>query len=126
MRTNDTPEQVAYLRAASSEGHLKSVFAALDVLGQTPWRVNRPLFDVVTEVWNSGQALADIPVDMGEDAIPDPDVPAGADSKDPKWRAAVKAKLAAVRLARQKAHSQRCDVNYKLEIARAVSPMSIL
>ena len=120
MRMQDSPEQMQHLKLASEQGHLDQIFAALDVLGGTAWRINKPIFDVVSQVWNSGEALADIPLDNAESSIPDPIMPPDADVKDPKLKEAYRVHLKNIRNARAKAHSQRCDLNYKLEIARAV------
>ena len=55
MRFKNSEEQKIYLRQASINGNLELVFAGLDVLGSTPWKINRKIFDVVLEVWNSGE-----------------------------------------------------------------------
>ena len=52
-----------YVRAAANSGDMSQVFAALNVLGKTPWRVNRGVFDVMLQVWNSGEAMASIPAE---------------------------------------------------------------
>ena len=61
MRFKDSQEQAVYLQQAASQGHVELVFAALDVLGNVPWRINKPIFDIVLEVWNSGQGICKIP-----------------------------------------------------------------
>ena len=43
-----------YLWQASVAGHLELVFAGLDVLSSTGWRINCQVFDVVLQMWNSG------------------------------------------------------------------------
>lgn len=121
MRFKDSQEQQSYLRHASDQGHLELVYAGLDVLGSTPWQVNRKVFDVVLEVWNSGERVCKIPPTVYD--IPEPQKPADFESD-------LKARM--IYLARQKGwsqgkannHSDRCSVNYKIEIARAVSHFS--
>ncbi|KAI0753612.1 DNA/RNA polymerase [Fomes fomentarius] len=116
MRFKDSREQEIYLRHASDAGRLELVFAGLDVLGSTPWRINRRVFDVVLEVWNSGERFCKIPPAVPDE--PEPEKPENYDVDN-------KAKM--VYLTRQKAwqqakasnHSDRCSVNYKVEIARA-------
>ncbi len=54
-------EQQIYVKQASEAGDLEPVFHGLDVLSSTPWTINRKVFDVVLEAWNSGEAIADIP-----------------------------------------------------------------
>lgn len=118
MRFKDSQEQQSYLRHASEQGNLELVYAGLDVLGSTPWQVNRKVFDVVLNVWNSGERMCKIPPAVYD--LPEPQKPENYES-DPKARL--------VYLTRQKVwsegkannHSDRCSVNYKIEIARAVS-----
>ena len=118
MRLKDTQEQLTYLKHASKEGHMEHVFAGLDVLGSTPWQVNREVFDVVIEVWNSGKKFMKIPGAVYEE--PEPVKPEDFDMN-------IKAKAEYMReyrewqLGKANNHSNRCGVNYKVEIARAVS-----
>ncbi|KAI0742483.1 DNA/RNA polymerase [Daedaleopsis nitida] len=116
MRFKDSREQEVYLRHASEAGRLELVFAGLDVLGSTPWQVNRRVFDVVLQVWNSGERFGKIPP-----AVPQEPEPVRPDNYE------VDNKAKTVYIERQKAwqqakaanHSDRCSVNYKVEIARA-------
>ena len=118
MRFKDSREQEVYLRHASEAGQLELIFAGLDVLSSTPWKINRKVFDVVLEVWNSGKRFAKIPP-----AVPDEPEPQRPDNFE--FDKAAKT----VYIERQKMwmqnkaanHSDRCSVNYKIEIARAVS-----
>ena len=119
MRIKDSPEQLVYLHKASEEDRLNAVLAGLDVLGSTRWRVNRGVFDVVLEAWNTGEAIADIPRAISD---PDPLPP-----KPENYDIDPKAKFHWVNLVKRQQteeknrHSLRCDVNYKVETARAVS-----
>ncbi|KAJ8690626.1 DNA-directed RNA polymerase [Pleurotus ostreatus] len=116
MRFKDSVEQLAYLKHASQLGNVELVYAGLDVLGSTPWRINRPVFDVVLAVWNSGLRLGKMP-------------PATYDEQEPERPDNYETDLRARNsyLQRQRAyaqgkannHSDRCSVNYKIEIARA-------
>ncbi|EIW56833.1 DNA/RNA polymerase [Trametes versicolor FP-101664 SS1] len=116
MRFKESREQELYLRHASDAGRLELVFAGLDVLSSTPWRINRTVFDVVLKVWNSGERFAKIPPAVPDE--PEPERPPNMDFDN-------KAKM--VYLERQKSwmqtkasnHSDRCSINYKVEIARA-------
>ena len=120
MRTKDSQEQIDYLRQASEADSLDQIFTGLDVLGSTPWSINRTVFDIASEVWNSGEALADIPI---KDALLDtsePEKPENYDT-DPRAKDTFRHRVKKAILERRAAHSNRCDVNYKLEIARAVS-----
>lgn len=118
MRYKDSQEQQSYLREASALGNLELVYASLDVLGNTPWRINEEIFKVVLEAWNSGMRLGKMP--PAEFDEPEPQKPENYDT-DPKAKN--------IYLTRQKQyinqkannHSDRCSVNYKIEIARTVS-----
>lgn len=120
MRTKDSTEQIDYLRQASEADSLDEIFTGLDVLGSTPWSVNRGVFDVVTEVWNSGEALADIPKKADLTAgVAEPERPEGMET-DPRAKDTYRHRMKQAIMEKRASHSNRCDVNYKLEIARAV------
>ncbi|KAK1671413.1 DNA-dependent RNA polymerase [Colletotrichum godetiae] len=108
-------DQRLYSEAAIARGDMDQVFKGLDVLGRTPWRINNPVLNVMLEVWNSGEALANIPALNPN--IPTPTEP--APSEDPSerilWIRAVKA----AENERGGLHSIRCFMNFQLEIARA-------
>ena len=114
MRYKDSVEQSSYLRAASANNGLEVVLAGLDVLGNTAWNVNREVFDVVLQVWNSGEALADLP--PAEMTDPEPERPP---PDDIKAKGIYLQRLRQWNSIRASNHSQRCDINYKLEIARS-------
>ena len=89
-----------------------------DVLGSTPWQINRKIFDVVLEVWNAGYRLGKLPPAVHDEPEPE---------KTPEMETDQKARSVYIQCYRQwlvsKAnnHSDRCSVNYKIEIAHAVS-----
>jgi DNA-directed RNA polymerase, mitochondrial len=121
MRFKDSQEQQSYLRHASDQGHLELIYAGLDVLSSTPWQVNRKVFDVVLEVWNSGQRAVKIPPAVYD--MPEPQKP-GQFESDPKAKIIYLAKQKAWSQDKASNHSDRCSVNYKIEIARTVSYFS--
>ncbi|KAJ2778575.1 DNA-directed RNA polymerase [Coemansia javaensis] len=116
MRMKDSTEQLRYLRRASSEDRLGTILAGLDALGMTKWAINRSVFDAVRKVWNSGRALAEIPPRTYD--VPEPVRP---DNYETDKRAMYKytVEMREWRNNRANQHSQRCDCNYKIEIARA-------
>ncbi|KAJ9095344.1 hypothetical protein QFC21_005710 [Naganishia friedmannii] len=118
MRFKESAEQTTYLKRASEAGRLDSVFAGLNVLSTTPWAINRQVFDVVLQCWNSGEAIADIPAAEGvaQYNIPEKPDPRNA---DPESRTKYVAALRAVTTQMAKDHSERCKFNYNLEIARS-------
>lgn len=115
VRIKDSPETNAYLKASLEKGHLQEIYDGLNVLGNTAWTVNRKIFDVISVKWNTGASFLDIP-DIGQE----PDLP-----PPPPKNAEPAVKRDYQRLAKKvlneaaSARSQRCDANYKLEIARA-------
>ncbi len=118
MRFKDSQEQQQYLKHASSRGNVELVYAGLDVLGSTPWQVNRKIFDVVLEVWNAGYRLGKLPPAVYEEPEPE---------KTPEMETDQKARSIFIQRQRQwlvnkaNSHADRCNVNYKIEIARTVS-----
>ncbi|GAA6030317.1 hypothetical protein JCM8097_009044 [Rhodosporidiobolus ruineniae] len=118
MRTKDSEEQVQYLRQASDNNTLDTIFAGLDTLGAVSWKINRKVFDVVSTVWNSGEAIADIPPKDSLDKAPEVEVPPDVNTS-PRARDTYRRRIRKALQERRSAHSTRCDLNYKLEIARA-------
>lgn len=62
MRTRDSPEQALHLLESHRFNGLEMVYKSLDKLGRTAWKINKPIFDVMSQVWNSGIELAGIPI----------------------------------------------------------------
>ncbi|KAL8279631.1 hypothetical protein RQP46_007944 [Phenoliferia psychrophenolica] len=118
MRTKDNGEQVEHLKQASDSGNLDHIFEGLDVLGSVAWKINRPMFDIISEVWNTGEPFADIPQRDSLTQSIDVEKPAEAET-DPRARDTYRQRIKKALQERRSAHSNRCDVNYKLEIARA-------
>ncbi|KAL4063046.1 hypothetical protein V8B97DRAFT_2026531 [Scleroderma yunnanense] len=116
MRFKDSAEQQTYLDHATALGNVELVYAGLDVLGSTPWKINRNIFDVVLTVWNSGERLCKIPPAMYDK--PEPEKPENYHT-DVKARSIYGQKLRSYQQDKANNHSERCNVNYKIEIARA-------
>ncbi len=116
MRYKDSVEQQSYMKRASEQGNVELVYAGLDVLGSTPWKINKKIFDVVLEVWNAGYGLGKLPPAVYPN--PEPQPPADNNMKD---RALYMYNLKLYNQEKANNHSSRCNVNYKIEIARAVS-----
>ncbi|KAF8450112.1 hypothetical protein BGX38DRAFT_1092142 [Terfezia claveryi] len=115
VRTKDSREQDLYVKAAAARGDLEQLFLGLDVLGSTSWAINEKIFNVVLEVWNSGEAVADIPPRELEIVYPPEPDPSKGPLARVNWAKEMKLKVAE----RRNHHSSRCDINFKLEIARA-------
>ncbi|KAH7882208.1 hypothetical protein F5I97DRAFT_1939648 [Phlebopus sp. FC_14] len=116
MRFKDCQEQQTYLEHASSLGNVELVYAGLDVLGSTPWKINRGVFDVVLEVWNSGVRFCKISPAVYDK--PEPKKPENYDT-DIKMKSTYNQRLKTYVQDKANNHSDRCNINYKIEIARA-------
>ncbi|KAA8547865.1 hypothetical protein F0562_004294 [Nyssa sinensis] len=111
MRTHGARQQREAVKRAPQK-QLEPVFEALDTLGNTKWRVNKRVLSVVDRIWTSGGRLADL-VDRNDIPLPEkPDTEDEALLK--KWRWKVKS----VKKENRERHSQRCDVELKLAVAR--------
>ncbi|KAI0418486.1 DNA-directed RNA polymerase [Xylaria grammica] len=112
---NGMRDQKIYTEAAIERGDLDQVSKGLDVLGRTAWQVNKPVFDVMLEAWNTGEEIANIPPLNPQIHVPEePDA-----SEDPTVR---REWLHRVKLAENEKsglHSERCFINFQLDIARA-------
>lgn len=119
IRTKHCPEQEAYIAAASQRNQLPKVYDGLNVLGNTAWTINKPMLRVVTEIWNSKEAFLDIPPHV--DATADlSHIERPSSDSDPSELRDYKRKCRDAILANGGLYSQRCDLNYKLDIARAL------
>ena len=104
-----------YAVTAAENGDMSQVFAGLDVLAKTQWKINSFVFKVMLDAWNTGEAIAKMPP-----ASPPSDKPhKPPPSAEPEAR---KAWIRAVRDAENQRlglKSQRCFQNFQLEVARA-------
>lgn len=117
MRFKDSSEQELYLKEATNAGTVELVYAGLDVLGSTPWKVNKAIFDVVVTVWNSGERMGKMPPAVFDQPVPEP--PENMDDLEERSHHMIRQRAWAQNKANT--HSERCSVNYRVEIARAVS-----
>lgn len=115
IRIKDSAETNAYLKAASDLGNLDPLYEGLNVLGNTSWTINHEVFDVISHFWNTGEKFLDIPP-----IVEDPDLPTAPPmNAEPLEKTEYQRRLRQVMNDAASARSQRCDTNYKLEIARA-------
>ncbi|KAG0464516.1 hypothetical protein HPP92_020585 [Vanilla planifolia] len=111
MRTHGAKQQRLSLKRASRK-QLKPVFEALDTLGATKWRINKRVLGIVDRLWSSGGRLAGL---VDREDLPLPDKPETEDENLIKrWRWQVRG----TRKENIERHSQRCDVELKLSVAR--------
>jgi len=108
--------QREYTKAAAERGDLDDIFAGLDVLGQTGWRINQEVFKVMVDAWNSGEAIANLP--PLDKVFPDIETP--AEDAPPKEKYEYYKRTQAINNERSGLHSNRCFQNFQMEIARAL------
>ncbi|KAK3294471.1 uncharacterized protein B0H64DRAFT_400819 [Chaetomium fimeti] len=112
---NHEKDQRIYAEAAIERGDMEQMMRGLDVLGKTAWRINRPVFDVMLEAWNSGEEFANLPaLDPKITIPPEPD-----STDDPMKRRVWLRSVKAAENEKSGFHSVRCFMNFQLEIARA-------
>ncbi|MBA0563332.1 hypothetical protein Golob_008314, partial [Gossypium lobatum] len=111
MRTHGAKQQRETVKRTPRK-QLEPVFEALDTLGNTKWRINRRILGVVDRLWANGGRLADL---VDREDVPLPEEPDTEDETEiRKWKWKVKA----VKKENNERHSQRCDVELKLAVAR--------
>lgn len=111
MRTHGARQQREAVKRAPIN-QLRPVYEALDTLGSTKWRVNKRVLSVVDRIWASGGRLGDL-VDRND--IPLPEEPETEDQAIlRKWKWKVKS----IKKENSERHSQRCDIELKLAVAR--------
>ncbi|XP_051122130.1 DNA-directed RNA polymerase 1B, mitochondrial-like [Andrographis paniculata] len=111
MRTHGAKQPREAIKKASKQ-QLEPIFQALNTLGNTKWRVNKRILGVVDRIWANGGCLADL-VDREDIPLPEkPDTDDEAEIKKWKW------KVKTVKKENGERHSQRCDTELKLAVAR--------
>ncbi|PRQ53261.1 putative DNA-directed RNA polymerase [Rosa chinensis] len=111
MRIHGAKQQREAVKRTPRE-QLEPVFKALDTLGNTRWRVNKRVLNVVDRIWASGGRLADL-VDRSDVPLPEkPDTEDETLLKKWKW------KVTSVKKENRERHAQRCDIELKLAVAR--------
>lgn len=114
LNSNDAQSK-RYAITAAENGDMSQVFAGLDVLAKTQWKVNSFVFKVMVDAWNTEEAIAKIPPANPPSDKPDEPPPSADPKIRQKW-------IRAVREAenqRSGLKSQRCFQNFQLEVARA-------
>ncbi|XP_075474300.1 DNA-directed RNA polymerase 3, chloroplastic-like [Primulina tabacum] len=110
MRTRGSRQQQDAVRAVPAK-QLQKVYEALDTLGNTKWRVNNRILSVVESIWASGGNIAGL-VDCKDVPIPELLSVDLLEVKKWKWNVRKAKKI------NQERHSQRCDTELKLSVAR--------
>lgn len=110
MRTQGAKEQRTAV-IDTPRKNIKFVVEALNVLGETPWKVNKPVLEVVEKLWAAGGGIADL-VEASD--VPIPEKPVSADKEAwVKWKLAI----SQAKRTNSELHSLRCDTELKLGVA---------
>ncbi|RVX70675.1 hypothetical protein B0A52_05325 [Exophiala mesophila] len=107
--------QKHYAKAAAARGDLDQLFAGIDVLGRTGWRINRNVFNVMLEAWNSGEEVANLP--PLNKVFPEIERPEKDASPKDRWLWF--SKMRGIENEKSGLHSERCFQNFQMEIAKA-------
>ncbi|OVA15329.1 DNA-directed RNA polymerase [Macleaya cordata] len=111
MRTHGSRQQREAIKKTPRK-QLEPVFEALDTLGNTKWRVNKRVLGVIDRIWASGGGLANL-VDREDKPLPlEPVTEDDAEKRSWRW------KVKDIKKENSEKHSQRCDVELKLAVAR--------
>ena len=114
LQSNDLQSK-RYAVTAAENGDMSQIFAGLDVLGKTQWKINSFVFKVMLDAWNSEEAIAKIPpANPPSEKIEEPPQSAGYIVRR-QWVKAVRD----AENQRSGLKSQRCFQNFQLEVARA-------
>ncbi|KAL4738427.1 hypothetical protein BDV11DRAFT_189717 [Aspergillus similis] len=107
--------QPTYVKAALENDGLKMIRKGLDILGGTGWVINRDVFNVMLEAWNTGEPIADLaPLDPELPIPPKPSPEEGYEAEK-EWHT----KVRDIENQRGGYHSQRCFQNFQMEVARS-------
>ncbi|CAN1795031.1 DNA-directed RNA polymerase 2, chloroplastic/mitochondrial [Linum perenne] len=111
MRIHGSKQQRQVIKRTPRE-QLSPVFEALNTLGNTKWRVNKRVLSVIDRIWASGGRVAGL---VDRENIPLPNEPETEDEAElRKWKWKVKS----IKKENSESHSQRCDIELKLAVAR--------
>ena len=116
MRSTPGEElQQLYVKSSLEKNGLEKIRRGLDVLGKTPWVINKDVLRVMLEAWNSGEPIANL--SPAEPDLPDPERPKPDDGIEAlkEWARDMRT----VENERTSIHSNRCFQNFQMEVARA-------
>lgn len=86
---------------------LKVIYEALNALGETRWRINIDVYNIIKQAWDEGGNIADLP---NRYDIP---IPETQEDRGSGWMKLLKK----IQVENYNAHSLRCDLLLKLQVA---------
>ena len=92
-----------------NQDQLSLLYESLSALGETSWRINKDVYNVIKQAWSEGGSVADIP---SRSDLPLP-VP-GPEGKNPAWYK----QLQRIQTENYNKNSLRCDLLLKLLVVR--------
>lgn len=107
--------QPAYIKAVIETHGIAEVREGLDTLGSTGWAINRDVFNVMLEAWNSGEAVANIAPLEPKFGIPPKPSPEDGYQAEKEWNTIMRE----IENKRSGFHSMRCFQNFQMEVARS-------
>ncbi|KAL2482807.1 DNA-directed RNA polymerase 3 [Forsythia ovata] len=112
MRTHGSRQQQDAVRTVPGK-QMQKVYEALDTLGNTKWRVNKRILGVVESIWAGGGNIAGL---VNREDVPIPELLSDDLEVVKEWKWSVRK---AKKINRER-HSQRCDMELKLSVARKI------
>ncbi len=109
MRTKGSERQ----RQVMMEAQLPGVFKALDILGATPWSINKFVLGVAEQAWKDGGGILDLP-SRTDLVIPSPPESYVEDAKE---RRKFQMHQRKVIQKQRDLHGLRCALTYQLDVA---------
>ncbi|XP_051131571.1 DNA-directed RNA polymerase 3B, chloroplastic [Andrographis paniculata] len=110
MRTHGSEKQQEAIKTTPAK-QMQKVYEALDTLGNTKWRVNKQILDVVESIWAAGGNIAGL---VNRNDVPLPELVSDDVKEVKKWKWSMRK----AKKINQERHSQRCDTELKLSVAR--------
>eukprot|EP00743_Colponemidia_sp_Colp-15_P004738 GILK01005103.1.p1 GENE.GILK01005103.1~~GILK01005103.1.p1 ORF type:complete len:1028 (-),score=159.11 GILK01005103.1:222-3236(-) len=117
MRTRNSRLQSEVLKYSS----MPLVYEGLNSLSDTPWKMNKPVVDVMQRIWNAGGGVGEVP---STSDVPLPPYPMGcSDMSDVAKlplaeQTAYRRQVARTKHKNRDLHSLRCDFKLKTKVAQ--------
>jgi DNA-directed RNA polymerase len=112
---NHDHSQRAYAQSAIENGDMAKMLTGLDVLSKVPWQINKDVFEVMVQAWNSGEGIGAMVAENEGSSRPEEPPENAPVAERTAWNRAI----TQYENTRSGLHSQRCYQNFQLETARA-------
>lgn len=96
----------------STGGKLEKVYQGLNALSSTPWKLNKKIYEVMSQAWEKGGGIAELPPRKDYDIPPEPE------TDDLQKKLEWKRMLRKITHHNRDLKSLRCDFTYKLNVAK--------